>query len=184
MDPHLSQTSTLTGLGFDSQNQPALKLRKNILETASFSSDARPPQMKKRLHKMKTKQEQDQFEMNNLCAEIDSNPSHNDKDFSNDHYEFKDFAPSSLNSAPTKRRRITEDSQDWNLSQCSHANFSTQSHSDSLAKEHDSPKHEQKLQNEDSPNKTFQNFHQYEEERLRSEADSSADENTTPKKST
>lgn len=185
MDPNLGLDSIFTGLGPQGRNLPALKLQKQQLETAPTPSVGCPPQMKKRLHKWKMKQDQDQFEMNNFCSNTMPNPTNIDKDYTDDHYGFKDFTPKPLDSTPLKRRRITEDSQDWSLSVSSHANFSTQSQSDQLATD-PQPTHEEcKTLDENSPIKNFQKFSNSSEEIRKDEnVESSKVENTPNSPST
>ena len=130
MEPHLGSTSSTTGNGFHSQLQSALLTNKTVSETASVHSDANPPQMNKRTRKQKRKQNQEKYEGIELGSFEASNQGYEEeKEFLNYKNEFNDFVPSSSSSDTAKRRRITEDSSDWNLSQLSNANLSTHPHS-------------------------------------------------------
>mmetsp|Transcript_17357 Transcript_17357/g.19443 ORF Transcript_17357/g.19443 Transcript_17357/m.19443 type:complete len:166 (-) Transcript_17357:971-1468(-) len=128
MEFSIEQVSSNPGLDSLSSHPPAPKSATNRLGTASVHFDDLPPQMNKRIIKSNNKE----FMENIKCAPNDLVRDDRDlgSDPQNTQPEFKIFMPTVLSSNCTKRRKITEDSNDWNESQFSNANFSTISHSD------------------------------------------------------
>lgn len=139
MQPYLSKTSVTAGLGSSSPRPLALKTNNLGLETAPTptSFEDRPLQMKKKTQKkiLKKKQDLESSEEINLTT-FEETKDDDCINLQNIQNEFKEIPPTTtLNSQCHKRRRITEDSNDWNLSPTPSAYLSTLSNSDSPKKE-------------------------------------------------
>lgn len=130
MDPCLSLANHHTGSGFECPKTVALKTVVKQLETAHVQSGLSSG-LNKREAKALSKQNWEKLVENN---KLSSNRSEDSKEVI-----FEQEIKSNKNTAVkgpsiSKRRKLTEDSNDWNISQNSNWNFSTQSNLDIMRK--------------------------------------------------